>query len=144
MEIIRPYGRLVTRIDPEKAIETAKATQGVCIATSSSGRKGMVGMGRAIYDTLGLVSRREPITYAVTLGPKTEQNPYIAELATMAMAMRCLPHHLVGRQITIFTSNLGALLAASQPRHQLGQASIEELYNAAHALRKGGNSISLV
>src|ERR1700733_568801 len=51
---------------------------------------------------------------------------------------------LVGRQITIFTSNLGALLAASQPRHQSGQASIEELYNAAHALRKGGNSISLV
>jgi hypothetical protein len=95
-------------------------------------------------DTLGIVTRREPITYAVTLGARTEQNPYIAELAAMAMAMRCLPHHLVGRQITILTSNLGALLAASQPRYQSGQASIEELYNAAHALRKGGNSISLV
>jgi hypothetical protein len=86
MEIIRPYvitpweERLVTRIDPEKAIETAKATQGVCIATSSSGRKGMVGMGGAIYDTLGLATRRErPIMYAVTLGARTEQNPYIAE-----------------------------------------------------------------
>ena len=150
MEIIRPYvitpweERLITRIDPEKAIETAKTTQGVCIATSSSGRKGMVGMGGAIYDTLGIVTRVEPTTYAVTLGARTEQNPYIAELAAMAMAMRCLPHHLVGRQITIFTSNLGALLAASQPRHQSGQASIEELYNAAHELRKGGNSISLV
>jgi hypothetical protein len=81
--------------------------------------------------------------YAVTLRARTEQNPYIAELAAMAMAMRYLPCHLVDRQITIFTSNLGALLAASQPRHQSGQASIEVLYNAAHALRKGGNSISL-
>jgi hypothetical protein len=91
MEIIRPYvitpweERLVTRIDPEKAIETAKATQEVCVATSSSGRKGMVGMGGAIYDTLGIVTRREPITYAVTLGARTKQNPYIAELAAMAI-----------------------------------------------------------
>jgi ribonuclease HI len=150
MGIIRPYvitpweERLVAKIDPEKAIETANATQGICIATSSSGRKGMVGMGGAIYDTLGIVTRREPITYAVTLGARTEQNPYIAELAAMARAMGHLPQHLVGREITIFTSNLGALLAASQPRHQSGQASIEEMYNAARALRKGSNSISLV
>ena len=75
---------------------------------------------------------------------KNGTEPIHSGVAAMAMAMRCLPHHLVGRQITIFTSNLGALLAASQPRHQSGQASIEVLYNAAHALRKGGNSISLV
>jgi hypothetical protein len=103
-----------------------------------------LGWEDSIYDTLGIVTRREPITYAITLGARTEQNPYTAELAAMAMAMRCLPHYLVGRQITIFTSNLGAVLAASQPRHQSGQASIEEMYNAAQALRKGGNSISLV
>jgi hypothetical protein len=119
MEIIRPYvitpweERLITRIDPEKAIETAKATQGVYIATSSSGRKGIVGIGGAIYNTLSLVTRKEPIMYIVTSGVRTEQNPYIVELAAIAMAMRCLPHHLVGRQITIFTRNLGALLAAS-------------------------------
>jgi hypothetical protein len=134
MEIIRPYvitpweERLVAKIDPEKAIDTAKATQGVCIATSSSERKGMVGMGGAIYDTLGIVTRREPITYAVTVGARTEQNPYTAELAAVAMAMRRLPRHLMGRQITIFTSNLGALLAVSQARHQSGQASIGEIY----------------
>lgn len=151
MEIIQPYAvspweeRLPTRIDaPERAIESAKATHGVCIATSSSGRRGMVGMGGAIYDSLGIVTRREPVTYAVTLGSRMEQNPYVAELAAMAMAMRCLPRHLVGRQITIFTSSRGALLSASQPKHQSGQASIEELYKAAQVLRKGGSSISLV
>jgi hypothetical protein len=150
MEIIRPYliapweERLLTKIDLEKAIETANTTHRVCIATSSSERKGMVGMAGAIYDTLGMITRREPIAYAVALGTRREQNPYTAELAAMAMAIRCLPHHLVGRRVTIFTSNLGALLAVSQPRHQSGQASIEEIYETARALRKGGNSISLV
>jgi hypothetical protein len=55
--------RLVGKIDPEKAIDTANAAHGVCIATSSSERKGVSGMGRAIYDTLGIITRREPITY---------------------------------------------------------------------------------
>jgi hypothetical protein len=56
----------------------------------------MVRIGGAIYDTLGIVTRREPITYVVILGERTEQNLHVAELATMAMAMRCLPHYLVG------------------------------------------------
>lgn len=149
MEIIRPYviapweERLSTKINPGKAVETANATYGICIATSSSERKGMVGMGGAIHDTLGMLTRREPTTYAVALGAREEQNPYTAELAAIAMAMRCLPHNLVGTRITIFTSNLGALLAVGQPRHQSGQVSIEEIYRAARSLRKGGNSISL-
>jgi hypothetical protein len=100
-------------------------------------------MGGAIHDTLCMLTRREPTTYAVALGAREEQNLYTAELAAIAIAMRCLPHNLVGRRITIFTSNIGALLAVSQPRHQSGQASIEEIYGAARSLRKGGNSISL-
>lgn len=99
----------------------------------------MVGMGGAIYDTLGIVTRREPTTHAVTLGVRTEQNPYGAELAAMALTMRYFPHHLVGRQITVYTSNRGTLHSASQPKHQSGLASIEELYNAVHAARKRGN-----
>ena len=35
-------------------------------------------------------------------------------------------------------------MAASQPRHQSGQTSIEEIYEEASKLRKGGNSISIV
>jgi hypothetical protein len=73
-----------------------------------------------------------------------EQNPYTAELAAIAMALRCLPQHLVGRQVTILTSNQGALLAMSQPRHQSGQTSIGESYEAVGTLRKGGNSISAI
>jgi len=61
MEVIQPYvvtpweDRLPATIDPdrEKAIEVANSTQGILIATSSSERRGMVGMGGAIHDTLG-------------------------------------------------------------------------------------------
>ena len=73
----------------------------------------MVGMGRAIHDDLGITTSRELTTYSVMLGTRTEQNPYMAELAAMAIAIKCLPLYLAGRQITIFTSNQGALLAVS-------------------------------
>jgi hypothetical protein len=152
IEVIQPYvippweERLPAIIDlgTEAAVQVANTSRGIRIVTSSSARKGMVGMGGVIHDTLGIGTGREPITYSVSLGARTEQNPYTAELAAMAMAMKRLPLHLVGRQITIISSNQGALLATSQPRHQSGQTSIEEIYEVASALRKGGNSISMI
>ena len=104
----------------------------------------MLGIGGVTHDTLSTGTIREPITYSVTLGTREEQNPYTAELEAIAMAMRRLPWYLVGRQITIFMSNKGALQATSQPRHQSEQTSIGEVYKAACILRKGGNSISIV
>jgi hypothetical protein len=125
MEVIQTYvvppweDRLSVTVDPdrEKAIEATNSTQGILIATSSSERRGMVGMGGAIHDTLGNTPNREPVMYSVTLGTRAEQNPYTAELAAIAMATRCLPPYLLSGQITIFTSNQAALLAVSQPKH---------------------------
>jgi hypothetical protein len=74
-------------------------------------------MRGAIYNSLGIITYREPITYSAILGTRTEQNPYIAELAAMAIAIKRLLPHLVGRQITIISSNQGALLATNQPRY---------------------------
>ena len=121
MEVIQPYviapweERLPATINlrMEEAINVANTIRGIQIATSSSARRGIVGMGGAIHDTLSIVTGREPITYSVTLGARTEQNPYTAELAAMTIAMKHLPLHLVGRRITIITSNQGALLATS-------------------------------
>jgi hypothetical protein len=113
MEVIQPYvvapweDRLPTTIEPdrEKAIEAANSAVGIQIATNSSVRKGIIGMGGAIQDTSGNIPDRGPVTYSITVGTRTEQNPYTAELAAIAMAMRCLPPGLLGRQITIFTSS---------------------------------------
>jgi hypothetical protein len=128
MEVIQPYviapweEQLPATIDrgTEEITNIANTICGIQIATSSSARKRIVGMGGAIHDTLGIVTGREPIAYSVTLGARTEQNPYTAELAAIAMAMKRLPLHLVGRQITIISNYQGALLATSQPRHQSG------------------------
>jgi ribonuclease HI len=98
-------------------------------------------MGGAIHDTLSNEPNQKPITYSVTLGTRTEQNPYTAELAAMAMALRRLPPSLGGRQITIFTSNQAALLAVGQPKHQSGQASIKDVYHAVSTLKTRGNHI---
>jgi ribonuclease HI len=149
MEVIQPYvvtpweDRLSATIEPdkEKAVEAANLTHGIRIATSSSERRAIVGMGGAIHDTLSNMRNGEPITYSVTLGTRTEQNPYTAELAAIAMAMRCLPLFLAERQITIFTSSWSALLAVSQPRNQSGQTAIGQIYDAVRTLRKRGNRV---
>lgn len=149
MEVIQPFavapweGRLSTTIAPdrEKAVEAVNSTHGILIATSSSERKGIVGMGGAIHDTLHNEPNQKPVTYSITLGTRTEQNPYTAELAAIAMAMRHLPPSLTRRQITICTSNQAALLAVGQPKHQSGQASIKEVYHAASTLRTRGNHV---
>ena len=74
----------------------------VRIATSSSAKKRIVGIGEAIYDTLGI---RKPSAFSVTLKTRTEQNPYTAELAAIAIAIKQLPPDLIKRQIAIFSSN---------------------------------------
>jgi ribonuclease HI len=147
MEVIRPYiiapweNRLTTTLDfsTEEAVHVT--AYGVRIATSSSAKKGIVGIGGAIHDTLGI---REPSAFSVTLGARTEQNPYTAELAAIAMAMKQLSPDLIERQIAIFSNNQGALLATNQPKHQSGQTSIKEIYEAVSTLRKRGNSIRTI
>jgi hypothetical protein len=54
----------------------------------------MVGMGGAIFDTYGRMPNGQPVIFAVTLGPRTEHNPYVAELEAMAMAIQGIPPYL--------------------------------------------------
>jgi hypothetical protein len=70
--------------------------------SAEANREGMRG---AIHDTLGSIPDGEPVTYSITVGTRTEQHVYTAKLAAIAMAMRCLPPDLLGRQVTIFTRN---------------------------------------
>jgi len=80
--------------------------------------------------------------YTISPNPASiETNPYKAELAAMAKAMRCLVLDLQGRQITIFASNQAALKAVADPCHQSGQGDIEQIYNVVQGLREGGNDV---
>ena len=130
---ISPWEKRIPAIinpDSERAVEVANCISGICIATSSSERKGMVGMGGAIFDTYGRMPNGRPITFAVTLGPRDEQNPYVAELEAMTMAVQGIPPYLLRRDITIVTSNQAAIRVVNQPKQQSGQASVIQIYDA--------------
>jgi hypothetical protein len=145
--VISPWEqRIPAIIDPdgERAAGMANRTSGICIATSSSERKGMVGMGGAIYDTHSRMPNGQPITFSVTLGPRSEQNPYIAELEAMAMAIQGVPPYLLRREITIITSNQAAIQVVNQPKRQSGQASVIQIYDAVRELREGYNRVLLM
>jgi len=130
VDIIAPWEpweeRLLATIGPgtEEEVSVANTIRDIRIATSSSTRKGIAGLGGAIHDTLGITTGRGSIIYSVALGPRNEQNPYTAELVAMAMAMKRLPQCLVRRQITIITSNQGTLLATSHQDINQGKAAL--------------------
>ena len=129
--------------DCKKAVETANHTRGIRIATDSSLRKGMVGMGGAIHDRCCRIPRGPPVTFSVTLGPRSEQNPYVAELKAIAMAVRGLPSYLVGRDIAIFTSNQAAIQVINNPKQQSGQDSVIQIYETVRKLMEGRNRVLL-
>jgi hypothetical protein len=143
METIREYAiapwdeRLPVVIDPdkEKAVEIANNLGGIRVATSSSCRAGMVGVGGVMEDTLDDSIERQPATFSVTIGLRSEQNAYTAELAAIARAMRNIPWHVTNRQILVFTSNQGALKAINNPHHQSGQSDIRQVYEVFRKLR---------
>ncbi|MDN5289591.1 MAG: Endonuclease/exonuclease/phosphatase [Mucilaginibacter sp.] len=132
METIREYAippwepclQTIQEPNQEKVAEIAKETTGIVVATSSSVKKGIVGMGDSAQDTLFNWTSEAVINYAVTLGTRDEQNPYTAELAAIAMALKSMPPSVSHRHITIITRIQSALAAINQttaatvrPRH---------------------------
>lgn len=151
METIREYvtgpweERIPTVIDPdtERAVKMARDLIGIRIATSSSCRSKMVGIGGAIHDSFGRADT-QPTAFSITLGPRSEQNSYTAELAAIAQALRLIPPSFSRRQIVVFTSNQAALKAISRPYHQSGQGLISQIYDSFRMLRVGDNRVLIV
>jgi ribonuclease HI len=125
---------LVIDHDKERAAQMANCLGDIRIATSSSCRYGIVGIGIAISDT-SYIHDRPPTTFSITLGARTEQNPYTAELAAIAKAMSMISLSLfTRRQIIIATSNQAALKAISKPHHQSGQSDLCQIYETFRLL----------
>jgi ribonuclease HI len=122
----------------------ANKASGIVIATSSSAKKGMVGIGGVARDTL--FSRTSEIVayYSVALGTREEQNPYTAELAAIAMALENLLASVCHRNITIVTRNQLALAAMRQPRQQSGQGTIRQIYELTRLHQQRGNSVDFL
>ena len=152
METIHEYAvppwepRLQVTLEPDrkKAAGMANRVTGIVIATSSSVKKGIVGMGGSTQDTLFNRASETGTHYAVALGTREEQNPYTAELAAIAMALKNTPPSISHRHVTVISRNLSALAAIKQPRQQSGQDIIRQIYQSAKLLKQRGNSVNLV
>lgn len=152
METIRPFAiepwaaRIETVIeqDPVKAMGQASRVRGIRIAIGSSVRNGIVGMGAAIHDTCEYEVDRQHVSHSTTVGRRTDHNPYTAELASIAEAVRRLTPEPRGRGIVFFTSNQGAVRAVSMPKKQSGQEMLGRIYDVSKVLRRLGNRIKIM
>ena len=152
VETIEPYAlppweaRLAIIGDTESsgAIEKANQMDGIRILTSISVRNGNVGAAGVISDSSLDREEAEHPSYAATLGPRTEQNPYFAELLTIAEGLGRLIRTPRGQEIRIVTSNWAAIQAIKRPQRQSGQKTIGMIYTEVRALRSLGNRVILI
>ncbi|GCB24364.1 hypothetical protein AAWM_07249 [Aspergillus awamori] len=80
--------------------------------------------------------------FSVTLGVRSEQNPYSGELAAMAHALKTLPVLKLYR-ITLLTSNKAAALTLENSRQQAGQEHLSLIYKVIRKLRRNGNKVTI-
>jgi ribonuclease HI len=101
-------------------------------------------MGGVVRDTTINRAGEVLASYSVTIGTQAEQNPYTAELAAIAMALKCMPSGLHRRDLTVMTSNRSALQVIRRPRQQSGQCTIHQIYERTQYLQRRGCSVSLM
>lgn len=83
------------------------------------------------------------MTFSATLGPKTEQNPYVASVAVISTGLSRLVPLPRDRTIYVLSRDQGALRAINKLNHQSGQATIKPIYKDTGTLRKARNCIRL-
>jgi hypothetical protein len=112
------------------------------VAVSSSARNGLVGFGVAIKKQPPRYRKLKLKTLSVTLGARSEQNPFSAELAAMAHVLNMLVG-LKDYRIMLLTSNRAAARTIANPRQQSGQDFIRQTYRLMKRLQRNGNHINI-
>ncbi|KAK0368980.1 hypothetical protein CLIM01_13660 [Colletotrichum limetticola] len=143
---ITPWeARIDTVVDDDavKATEAIQSGWAVRIATESSARNGVVGYRTATMLPVSFKEGCSVIKASRTVGLRTELNPYVAELAALAEAVKSLPQRLDYRAIHVFTRNKAAVLAIRNPRQQSGQREVRQLYSSMQDLQRKGNRVTI-
>jgi hypothetical protein len=139
---LAPWEKWVQTDMGETSETQTEAGGSMQIAVSSSARNGMVGFGGVVQKQPPKYKKPRLKSFSVTLGARSEQNPYSGELAAMAHALRTLPVLKLYR-ITLLTSNKAAALSLRSPRQQSGQEYICEIYKLIRRLQRNGNRITI-
>ncbi|KAM4063233.1 reverse transcriptase (RNA-dependent DNA polymerase) [Hirsutella rhossiliensis] len=86
---LAPWEDRVQVTDKTDRVEVVKPdySEGITIATSSSQRKGKVGLGGVVRDASRDSADGVLASYSATLGSSDEQNAYTAGLEAIAMAL---------------------------------------------------------
>jgi hypothetical protein len=134
-------GRLQTELGETSESQT-EAGESMQIAVSSSARNEVVGFGGVIQKQPPKYKKPRLKAFSVTLGVRSEQNPYSGELAAIAHALKTPPVLKLYR-ITLLTSNKAAALTLGNPRQQMGQEHVCLIYKLIRRLRRNGNSITI-
>ncbi|CEJ62734.1 Putative Reverse transcriptase [Penicillium brasilianum] len=135
-----------TRVQTDvEAMADSHAVPGgsIQVAVSSSARNRLVGFGVAIKKQPPRYRKLKLKSFFVTLGARSEQNPFSAELAAMAHTLNMLAG-LKDYRITLLTSNKAAALAIRNPRQQSGQEFVRQTYKLIQRLQRNGNHINIL
>lgn len=151
LETVNPFTlapwaeRVQTIVVDKDETETRQADLGwaIRVAVSSSARNGVVGVGGVIEIPLSVRGGPRLERFSFTLGMRTEQNPFSAELPAMAYALRHLPD-LRYRSVALLTSNKAAVLTIRNPRQQSGQEYVGCIYDSIDTLKVNGNSVTVI
>ncbi|GJC88098.1 hypothetical protein ColLi_10936 [Colletotrichum liriopes] len=84
----------VAEDDGDKASAAIKTGWAARVATATSARNDIVGFGRALHLPMSHTGGGCTTTEQRTVGPRTEQNPFTAELAAMATALESLAERI--------------------------------------------------
>lgn len=112
LETINPFTlapwetRMQTDVEAMPDPQTAPGGS-IQIAVSSSARNGLVGFGVAIEKQPPRYQKLKLKTFSVTLGARSEQNPFSAELVAIAHTLNRLVG-LKGFRFSVLTSNKAA------------------------------------
>jgi ribonuclease HI len=152
IETIQPFAispwqkriKVLIKSDHKEAAQAARDAQGIVVATCSSEKNGMVGMGGVICNTAttGSSDTASTVTFSATLGSRDQLNTYFAEIIAIATALHNLSElFLRDRVIVILSSSISALQAISNPGQQSGQSHIQKVYKSIHKLKETGNQV---
>ncbi|KAK2758431.1 hypothetical protein CKAH01_16820 [Colletotrichum kahawae] len=143
---IAPWERRIDTVVDDDTVKASVAIRSgwvVRIATGSSARNEVVGFGTATTLPASFRGGGDIMTASRTFGQRTEQNPYVAELAALAGAVKSLPERLEYRSIHVFTRNKAAVSVMRNPRQQSGQRQVQQFYCSMQALQRRGNRVTL-